>query len=58
MAAKPRPYIGFWFRCCHAYARIYLNKTGTAYVGHCPKCARRVEIDVAPGGSKSKFWSG
>jgi len=52
-----RPFIGILFKCCHVYARIYLNYQGTAYVGHCPKCAARLELKVAPGGSKSRFWT-
>jgi len=39
------------------YARIYLNRAGTAYVGHCPQCAAKMEVKVAPGGSKGKFWT-
>jgi hypothetical protein len=57
MARKPRPFIGMLFKCCNAYARIYLNKQGTAYVGFCPKCTKRVTIKAAPGGSSSRFWS-
>ncbi|MBN2308275.1 MAG: hypothetical protein JXR94_04855 [Candidatus Hydrogenedentes bacterium] len=54
--ARTRPYIGVLFRCCHVYARIYLNRAGTAYTGHCPKCAARVSVKARPGGSKSRFW--
>lgn len=57
MGTKSRPFIGMLFRCCNVYARLYLNKGGTAYVGFCPKCAKKVAIHVAPGGSKSRFWS-
>jgi len=56
-AKEPRPFIGITFECCRVYTRIYLNGAGTAYVGHCPKCAAKVEIQVAPGGSKAKFWT-
>ncbi|HOJ32122.1 MAG TPA: hypothetical protein PKY35_14140 [Candidatus Hydrogenedentes bacterium] len=52
----PRPYIGMWFKCCHVYTRIYLNRDGTAFVGFCPKCGARATVKVAPGGSRSRFW--
>ena len=52
----PRPFIGIMFRCCHVYTRIYLNKAGTAYAGHCPKCGAPVTIRVGPGGSSSRMW--
>lgn len=45
------------FKCCHVYARIYLNRRGDAFFGHCPKCMRPVRIAVAPGGRKSRFWT-
>lgn len=54
---KPRPYINMYFKCCNAYARIFLNRAGTAFAGHCPKCARPVRIEVGEGGSSSQFWS-
>ncbi len=57
MQRKPRPYIGMHFKCCNAYLRIYLNRAGTAFEGHCPKCLRRVRVAVAKGGAKARFWS-
>ncbi len=53
----PRPYIGMLFRCCHIYLRIYLNREGTAYTGACPRCAARVHIKAATGGSRARFWA-
>jgi hypothetical protein len=53
----PRPHINMYFACCNAYARVYLNHDGTAYAGHCPKCARPVRVRVGRGGSGSKFWT-
>ncbi|GMU93611.1 MAG: hypothetical protein AMXMBFR4_26690 [Candidatus Hydrogenedentota bacterium] len=53
---SPRPFIGIHFKCCGVYARIHLNKSGTAYAGHCPKCAAPITIKTGPGGSKEKFW--
>ncbi|GMV92685.1 MAG: hypothetical protein AMXMBFR82_24630 [Candidatus Hydrogenedentota bacterium] len=53
----PKPFIGIHFECCGVYARIYLNKKGDAYAGHCPKCAAPIRVKAAPGGSKNRFWS-
>jgi len=61
MPEKPqetsRPYIGMYFKCCNSYARLYLNRQGSAYFGACPKCARTVRIKASPGGSRSRFWT-
>ncbi len=52
----PRPYLNVMFKCCNVYTRVYLNKDGTAFKGACPKCARPFTVQVAKGGSSSKFW--
>ncbi len=57
MKDKERPYLGMHFKCCNAYCRIYLNREGTAFRGHCPKCAQPVSIKVSSSGSSEKFWS-
>ena len=51
-----RPFIGIHFRCCRVYARIYLNVKGTAFVGWCPKCARKAELKVSPEGASTRFF--
>lgn len=56
-AKKERPFLGILFECCGVYARIYKNKEGTAYEGHCPKCFKPVRIKVGKGGSHSRFFS-
>ena len=53
----PRPFIGVHFKCCNVYARVYLNRLGTAYFGHCPRCTRALKIQVKEGGSSAKFWN-
>lgn len=55
---EKREYIGIVFTCCNVYARIYLNRERTAFVGRCPRCYRKkavVEV-VQHGGSEVRFF--
>jgi len=54
---KKRPFLGIYFKCCHVYQRLYLNREGTAFVGYCPKCAAKSMVKVGAGGSKSRFYT-
>ncbi len=56
-SARQRPYIGIHFACCGVYARIAINKRKTAYSGHCPRCLKRIEIKIGPGGTDSRFFT-
>ncbi len=56
MENKGKPYLGIMFECCHVYARIYQNKAGTHYVGHCPKCMRNIKIKIGEGGTGNRFF--
>lgn len=49
-------YLGIHFYCCDVYHRIAPNRDGTAYEGHCPRCARPVRIAVGPGGTDQRFF--
>ncbi len=52
-----RRFVGMQFACCAVYARIYVNRSATAYVGNCPKCGKRVEVKIGPGGTDSRFFT-
>jgi hypothetical protein len=51
-----KPFISIYFDCCRIYQRIYINATGTAFVGWCPRCCRRAEIKISPFGTDDRFF--
>jgi hypothetical protein len=51
-----REHLGIMFECCRVYTRIYRNKAGNAYVGWCPRCAKKVTIPISPLGTDSRFF--
>jgi hypothetical protein len=53
----PRPFVGILMKCCRQYVRAYLNPAETAFVGWCPRCAGKIEIEaVEEGGSTGRFF--
>ena len=52
----PQRYLGVHFECCDVYARVYANLDGSAYVGHCPRCAKRVRFRIGPDGVDARFF--
>jgi hypothetical protein len=52
-----RPFVGIHFACCDVYTRVYINRDSTAYVGHCPRCARAVRLRIGPGGTSERFFT-
>lgn len=48
---KRRESLGIHFRCCNLYGYIYKNKAGTAYVGWCPRCMKKLEVKISKDGS-------
>jgi hypothetical protein len=56
-SSPDRPYLGILFECCNVYTRIYKNKAGTAYVGRCPRCGKKVTIPIDPSGTAGRFFS-
>ena len=51
-----KEFIGVHFKCCKTYSRVYINKNRTAFVGWCPRCAKKVEFKVSPAGSEDRFF--
>ena len=55
--AEKRKFLGVHFQCCNVYARAYINKEETAYKGVCPRCGKRVNVKIGPGGTDTRFFS-
>lgn len=55
--ATGRRFVGIHFVCCDVYSRIYINRAGTAYSGYCPRCAKRIDLKIGPGGTDQRFFT-
>lgn len=53
---QARPWIGIQFECCAVYTRIYRNRQGSAYEGHCPRCSRPIRVAIGPGGTSNRMF--
>lgn len=49
-------FLGVHFECCDVYSRVYPNREQTAYVGHCPRCAKKVQFQIGEGGTSERFF--
>lgn len=54
---RQRRFVGIHFACCGVYSRIPLNRSETAYSGYCPRCLKRIEIKIGPGGTDARFFT-
>jgi hypothetical protein len=52
-----RRFVGIHFTCCDVYTRVYINREETAYEGRCPKCAKRVRLQIGAGGTDARFFN-
>jgi hypothetical protein len=57
VAIMKKEYVGVTFKCCRVYTRIYINGKRDAYVGWCPRCGAKLEVEISPHGSKQKFFN-
>lgn len=55
--ADRRPFLGIHFACCGVYSRVYMNASGSAFAGNCPRCGQPIEVGISPEGQDGRFFS-
>ncbi|OUU42102.1 MAG: hypothetical protein CBC16_04490 [Verrucomicrobia bacterium TMED56] len=51
-----RAFLGIHYVNCGVYGRLYKNKRGDAYIGHCPKCMHSLRVKIGPSGTGKRFF--
>jgi hypothetical protein len=54
---RAKSFLGVHFTCCDVYSRVYPNREWTEYIGYCPRCAKRVNFKIGPGGTDARFFT-
>lgn len=52
-----RPFLGVHFVTCRVYGRLYLDHTGSVYVGRCPRCGNPVRALIGENGTDKRFFT-
>lgn len=55
---RSKPFLGMTFECCDTYGRLYRDAEHCRYAGACPKCGRRLQVPIRPGGTEARFFRG
>ena len=50
-----RLWVGIFYECCDAYARVYRRRDEMHYEGRCPECGASVTIRVGPNGIRARI---
>ncbi|HPF41473.1 MAG TPA: hypothetical protein PK093_22790 [Phycisphaerae bacterium] len=50
-----RVWVGVYYECCAAYARVYRRPDDLRYQGRCPECGASVSIRVGPNGIAARM---
>lgn len=43
---EKKKFLGVHFKCCNIYVRVYKNRTEITYIGHCPRCGKKVIFPI------------
>lgn len=49
-------FLMIWYTCCGQYGRATRNLEGSHYVGHCPRCSRRIQARIGPDGTRRRAF--
>ncbi|MDX2146905.1 MAG: hypothetical protein SFZ23_05235 [Planctomycetota bacterium] len=56
VASKLGPYLRIYFKCAHAYTRVYRDRRGGSYSARCPRCGKSMPFAVGAGGTSERFF--